>query len=159
VSASRFPGAGVGAVAVLVVLATAGCASHGSQASQLSGVKVPVSSPSSAADPSQGQTSQGAEAETAALACSTALGGGVVSAVATTVAAVRAWGIGPTPANDLPAAHAFPGESGDAFAAWCWVGSNGEYASWGVDEHGAKIEFGTVTGDASAPSGPIGIGS
>jgi hypothetical protein len=100
--------------------------------------------------------------DAAATACRNALGEGVVSAVATTVAAVRAWGIGPVPESNLPAAHAFPGESGDAFAAWCWVGAGGQFASWGVDGHGAKIEFGTVThapGDSRTPSGPIGIGS
>ena len=98
----------------------------------------------------------------AATACRNALGEGVVSAVATTVATVRAWGIGPVPESNLPAAHAFPGEFGDAFAAWCWVGSDGQFASWGVDGHGAKIEFGTVThapADSRTPSGPIGIGS
>jgi hypothetical protein len=99
--------------------------------------------------------------DAAAMACRSALGDGVVSAVATTVAAVRAWGIGPVPVY-FPAADAFPGESGDAFAAWCWVGSGGRFASWGVDGRGAKIEFGGVIdgpGDSSTPSGGIGIGS
>jgi hypothetical protein len=77
------------------------------------------------------------------------------------VAVVRAWGVGPVPTN-YPAADAFPGEPDDAFAAWCWVGSGGRFTSWGVDDHGVKVEFGAVDhapGDLSTPSGPIGIGS
>jgi hypothetical protein len=118
----------------------------------------PVSTTTTAASPPPASP---ASNDAAAMACTIALGEGVVSAVATTVAAIRAWGIGPVPVY-FPAAHAFPGESGDAFAAWCWVGSGGRFASWGVDGRGAKIEFGAVIdqpGDSSTPSGGIGIGS
>lgn len=155
-NASRLPGA---ASVGLMLVAAASCTSHSSTTATPAGTHSPVSA-AATTEVSAAPTGPGSDSA-AALACRKALGEGVVSAMATTVGAVRAWSIGPT-GNDLPAAHAFPDDPDDAFAAWCWVGSDGQFASWGVDGHGAKTEFGTVNhapGDSSTPSGPIGIGS
>ena len=145
----------------VVALALAGCASdsHVTSLSQPSPAPATSTLSGSPTGPVFSEARTGSN-HAAAMACTNALGEGVVSAVATTVAEVRAYGTGPLAVN-FPAADAFPGESGDAFAAWCWVGSDGRFESWGVDGRGTKVDFGTVIhtpADSNTPSGPIGIG-
>ncbi len=145
----------------VVALALAGCASESHVASLSQPSPAPTTSAlsGSSTGPVFSQATTPSD-PAAATACTDALGEGVVSAVATTVAEVRAWGTGPLAINS-PAADAFPGESGDAFAAWCWVGSDGRFESWGVDGRGTTVDFGTVIhtpADSNTPSGPIGIG-
>jgi hypothetical protein len=129
-------------------LLASGCGSHSGNGTDAVGVR--------SGAPSSFDSQQAAE-----RVCRAAFGEHVASAAATTLGAVRGWGIGPPP-MDFPAASAFPAEPDNAFAAWCWVGAPPQFTSWAVDEHGVKVEFGSVRhlpGDKSTPFGPIGIGS
>lgn len=78
-------------------------------------------------------------------ACSHVFGASNVgSASRTTIGDVRRSGGGP-PASDgtvnMPAAHAFREEPDSARAYWCWVGRPGDWALYGIDANGAKVEM------------------
>lgn len=95
-------------------------------------------------------------------ACETALAHGVVSADPTTIGQIRSLSGGPTTAAGpawQPGKEAFPGEAADSFGAWCWTGENGHWTSWGVDEHGNKVDFGDFSnpGQTAPPRGPLAV--
>jgi hypothetical protein len=96
-------------------------------------------------------------------ACVRAFGPSVGSASRTTVGDVRKSGGGPATLDgdvaSRPGRNAFAGEPDDATAFWCWVGGNGDWALWGIDASGARVEMFEVydkTQDFPAPPAPDG---
>jgi hypothetical protein len=75
----------------------------------------------------------------------------VASAQLTTVGEVRHWRIGP---GSQPALHAFGSATNRSQAAWCWTTEgHATWSSYGVGPNNEKVEFGSLGGVSTTPTG------